>query len=70
MDTEEELVAQLREARLPEEPYRWYIDLRRWGSVPHAGFGLGVERTVQWIAGIPHIREAIPFPRTLERLYP
>ncbi|MCX7750537.1 MAG: asparagine--tRNA ligase [Candidatus Bipolaricaulota bacterium] len=70
VDTEEELVAQLREARLPEEPYRWYIDLRRWGSVPHAGFGLGVERTVQWIAGIPHIREAIPFPRTLERLYP
>lgn len=70
VDTEEELVAQLREAHLPEEPYRWYIDLRRWGSVPHAGFGLGVERTVQWIAGIPHIREAIPFPRTLERLYP
>lgn len=70
VDTEDELVAQLREARLPEEPYRWYIDLRRWGSVPHAGFGLGVERTVQWIAGIPHIREAIPFPRTLERLYP
>ncbi len=70
VDTEEELLAQLREARLPEEPYRWYLDLRRWGSVPHAGFGLGVERTVQWIAGIPHIREAIPFPRTLERLYP
>jgi len=70
VDTEEELIGQLAEARLPLEPYRWYADLRRWGSVPHAGFGLGVERTVQWIAGIPHIREAIPFPRTLDRLYP
>lgn len=70
VDTEEELRAQLEEAGLPAEPYRWYADLRRWGSVPHSGFGLGVERTVQWIAGIPHIREAIPFPRTLDRLYP
>ncbi|HPD07391.1 MAG TPA: asparagine--tRNA ligase [Candidatus Bipolaricaulis sp.] len=70
VDREEELLAQLREAGLPEDPYRWYLDLRRWGAVPHSGFGLGVERTVQWIAGIPHIREAIPFPRTLDRLYP
>lgn len=70
VDTEEELLAQLREANLPLEPYRWYIDLRKWGSVPHSGFGLGVERTVAWIAGVNHIRETIPFPRMLDRLYP
>lgn len=70
VDTEEELLRQLDEYRLPREPYRWYIDLRRWGSVPHSGFGLGVERTVAWICGIKHIREAIPFPRMLDRLYP
>lgn len=70
VDTEDELRAQLTAAGLPEEPYRWYVDLRRWGAVPHSGFGLGVERTVQWITRIPHIREAIPFPRTLDRLYP
>ena len=70
VDTEEELLRQLDEYRLPREPYRWYIDLRRWGSVPHSGFGLGVERTVAWICGIKHIREAIPFPRMLGRLYP
>ena len=50
--------------------YRWYLDLRRYGSVPHAGFGLGVERTVAWICGTKHIRETIPFPRTLRRMYP
>ncbi len=70
VDTEEELVEQLREDNLPLEPYRWYIDLRKWGSVPHSGFGLGVERVVAWICGIHHIREAIPFARTLTRLYP
>lgn len=70
VDSEKELLAQLNEAGLSVEPYQWYLDLRRWGSVPHSGFGLGVERTVQWIAGVPHIREAIPFPRTLDRLYP
>ncbi len=70
VDSEEELLRQLHEARLPLEPYQWYLDLRRWGAVPHSGFGLGVERTVQWITGIPHIRETIPFPRTLDRLYP
>jgi len=70
VDTEEELLAQLAEAGLPTEPYRWYIDLRKWGSVPHSGFGLGVERTVAWIAGLDHIREAIPFPRMLDRLHP
>jgi asparaginyl-tRNA synthetase len=60
----------LSENHLPEEPFRWYLDLRRYGSVPHAGFGLGLERTVAWIAGVEHIREVIPFPRTIYRLYP
>ncbi len=55
---------------LPREAYEWYLDLRRFGSVPHSGFGLGVERTVAWICGISHIRETIPFPRTLQRMYP
>ncbi|MEM4284082.1 MAG: asparagine--tRNA ligase [Candidatus Caldarchaeum sp.] len=60
----------LRDFGLPEEPYRWYIDLRTYGGVPHAGFGLGVERLTSWIAGIEHLREAIPFPRMLYRLRP
>lgn len=64
------LTQRLREHQLSEEIYRWYLDLRRYGSVPHSGFGLGIERTVAWIAGIEHIREAIPFPRLLNRLYP
>ncbi|MBC7314921.1 MAG: asparagine--tRNA ligase, partial [Chloroflexi bacterium] len=55
---------------LPRQAFEWYLDLRRYGAVPHAGFGLGVERTVAWIAGLQHIRQAIPFPRTLGRLYP
>jgi len=64
------LQRRLEEHGLDADVYRWYLDLRRYGSVPHAGFGLGVERTVAWIAGIEHIREAIPFPRLLNRLYP
>ena len=64
------LERRLEEHGLPKDTYRWYLDLRRYGSVPHSGFGLGVERTVAWIAGIEHIREAIPFPRLLNRLYP
>ncbi|MDW8141704.1 MAG: asparagine--tRNA ligase [Candidatus Bipolaricaulota bacterium] len=60
----------LRAFGLPEEPYSWYIDLRKYGGVPHAGFGLGVERLTSWIAGIEHLREAIPFPRMLYRLRP
>ena len=55
---------------LPQEAFEWYLDLRRYGAVPHSGFGLGIERSVAWIAGIEHIREAIPFPRLLNRLYP
>ena len=64
------LEKRLVEHDLPQEAFEWYLDLRRYGSVPHAGFGLGVERTVTWICGIHHIRETIPFPRTLGRMYP
>lgn len=64
------LVERIHRDRLPEEAFRWYIDLRRYGSVPHSGFGLGVERTVAWIAGIHHVRETEPFPRTLGQMYP
>ncbi len=60
----------IEENDLPREAFEWYLDLRRYGSVPHAGFGLGVERTVGWICGIKHIREAIPFPRLMHRVYP
>jgi len=69
-DDLETLRARIREHGLPEEDYEWYLDLRRYGSVPHSGFGLGLERTVAWIAGIHHVREAIPFPRLLEKIYP
>lgn len=55
---------------LPEDSYKWYLDLRKYGSVPHSGFGLGIERTVAWICGLEHIRETIPFPRTIYRIYP
>jgi asparaginyl-tRNA synthetase len=64
------LVKRLKEHNLPEEPFQWYLDLRRYGSVPHAGFGLGLERTVAWICGAEHIREVIPFPRMIYRVYP
>ncbi|GAE91400.1 asparaginyl-tRNA synthetase [Gracilibacillus boraciitolerans JCM 21714] len=59
-----------QEHQLSEEAYGWYLDLRKYGSVPHAGFGLGLERTVAWISGVEHVRETIPFPRLLNRLYP
>jgi asparaginyl-tRNA synthetase len=64
------LLQRLREHQLPQEAFEWYLDLRRYGSVPHAGFGLGVERTVSWICGLDHIRETIPFPRMIYRLSP
>ncbi|MGB2983699.1 MAG: asparagine--tRNA ligase [Candidatus Bipolaricaulia bacterium] len=70
VDTEEELVAQLAEYNLPIEPYQWYVDLRRYGAVPHSGFGMGLARVVSWICGVNHIREVIPFPRMINRLYP
>ncbi len=69
-DDIEKLKARIAEQKLPEEAYEWYLDLRRFGSVPHSGFGLGIERTVAWICGLKHIREAIPFARTMGRLYP
>ncbi|MCH2460308.1 MAG: asparagine--tRNA ligase, partial [Gemmatimonadetes bacterium] len=64
------LQARIREEGLPEEAYVWYLDLRKYGSFPHSGFGLGIERTVAWITGRHHIRELIPFPRMMNRLYP
>jgi asparaginyl-tRNA synthetase len=64
------LHARLQEHRLPEEAFRWYLDLRQYGSVPHAGFGMGIERAVAWICGLEHVRETIPFPRMLYKLYP
>ncbi|MDM7324047.1 MAG: asparagine--tRNA ligase [Thermus sp.] len=66
----ERLKAKIRQFGLPEEVYEWYLDLRRFGSVPHAGFGLGLERTVAWISGLSHVREAIPFPRMYTRMRP
>ncbi len=69
-DDQAKLLARIRQENLPEEAYDWYMDLRKYGSVPHAGFGLGLERAVTWLTGIHHIREAIPFPRTISRLYP
>ena len=64
------LLERIRQHGLPEDAFQWYIDLRRYGSVPHSGFGLGVERTVTWLCGIDHIRETIPYPRTINRVYP
>jgi len=69
-DDHDRLQARIREEALPEEAYRWYLDLRRYGTFPHSGFGLGLERTVGWITGRHHIREMIPFPRLINRLYP
>ena len=64
------LEQRLLEQNLPREAYEWYLDLRKYGACPHSGFGLGVERTVSWMCGIKHIRETIPFPRLLYRIYP
>ena len=64
------LEARIQAHGLPEEAFRWYLDLRRYGSVPHAGFGMGIERMVAWLCGLHHVRETIPFPRMLERLTP
>ena len=66
----EYMQAQLAAHNLPQETFEWYLDLRRYGTVPHAGFGMGIERTVAWMAGIEHVRETIPFPRMLNRLRP
>jgi asparaginyl-tRNA synthetase len=70
MASYELLLKRIHEHELPEEAFKWYLDLRKFGGVPHAGFGMGIERAVAWICGLDHVRETIPFPRTLHRLYP
>jgi len=69
-DDYDRLLQRIREEKLPEAAYSWYLDLRRYGTYVHSGFGLGLERTVAWICGLPHLREAIPFPRMMQRIYP
>ncbi len=69
-DNLELLIQRIREHQLPQSAFEWYLDLRRYGSVPHSGFGLGIERTVSWICGLEHVRETIPFPRMIYRLTP
>jgi len=64
------LNARIEQHNLPKEAFQWYLDLRRYGSVPHSGFGMGIERAVAWICGLDHVRETIPFARTLHRIYP
>jgi len=70
ISSHELLIERLKQHNLPQEAFKWYLELRRFGSVPHSGFGMGVERVVAWLCGIEHIREAIPFPRTIKRVYP
>jgi asparaginyl-tRNA synthetase len=67
---EDELVQRMKEMNLNLENYKWYIDLRKYGSVPHSGFGLGAERLIKWMLNLEHIRDAIPFPRMINRIYP
>jgi len=69
-DDYEVLLGRIKEHKLPEEAFGWYLDLRKYGSVPHSGFGIGLERLTGWICGTHHIRETIPFPRTITRIYP
>ncbi|MEM2681528.1 MAG: amino acid--tRNA ligase-related protein, partial [Zestosphaera sp.] len=69
-DSYEKLYNRIIEEGLNYQDYEWYLDLRKYGSVPHSGFGLGVERLVMWVSGIDHIRDAIPFPRWRGRIYP
>jgi asparaginyl-tRNA synthetase len=64
------LLARIKEHDLPQDAFEWYLDLRRYGTVPHGGFGMGIERVVSWICKLDHLREAIPYPRMLYRLYP
>jgi asparaginyl-tRNA synthetase len=70
LDDYELLVRRIKEHGLPQEAFEWYLDLRRYGSVPHGGFGMGIERVVSWICALDHLREAIPYPRMLYRIYP
>ncbi len=66
----EELISKIKRFGLKPEDYDWYLDLRRYGSVPHAGFGLGIDRLIMWICGLEHIRDAVPFPRDIRRIKP
>jgi asparaginyl-tRNA synthetase len=70
IDSYDLLSARIEEHHLPRAAFEWYLDLRRYGSVPHSGFGMGIERAVAWICGLDHVRETIPFARTLNRIYP
>jgi asparaginyl-tRNA synthetase len=70
LDDYELLLQRIKDHNLPQEAFDWYLDLRRYGSVPHSGFGMGIERVVAWICGLEHVRETIPYPRMLYRLYP
>lgn len=70
MGSYEKLLARIHEHHLPEDAFKWYLDLRKFGGVPHSGFGMGIERAVAWICGLDHVRETIPFARTLHRIYP
>ena len=69
-DDHDTLVKRIEDHGLPLSAFKWYLDLRKYGSVTHSGFGLGLERTVSWICGIDHVRQTIPFPRTMGRLEP
>ena len=69
-DSLEHLERKIAEHELPREAFEWYLDVRRYGSFPHSGFGMGIERFVAWICGVPHLRETIPYPRLISRLYP
>ncbi|MCK5032309.1 MAG: asparagine--tRNA ligase [Calditrichia bacterium] len=69
-DDYQTLLSRIKEHKLPEDAFEWYLDIRKFGSVPHSGFGLGIERTIAWICGLKHIRETIPFPRLMQRIYP
>jgi len=70
LDDYELLLQRIHEHNLPQEAFEWYLDLRRYGSVPHGGFGMGMERVISWLCGLDHLREAIPYPRMLYRIYP
>ena len=70
LDDLDELLARIKKHGLSQKTFEWYLDLRRYGTVPHSGFGMGIERVLTWICGLEHLREAIPYPRTLNRLYP
>ena len=69
-DDYELLKSRMEQDKMDLQEYQWYLDLRKYGSVPHSGFGIGLERMISWVTGIKHIRETIPFPRMLYRIYP